>query len=64
MGPRDQKGRLGNVTTHIYIVLQLRMRATVPQLPHALLREIFFKLTLQKIIIIIVVKIGNVPISK
>jgi len=48
------------------------MRGIVPQLPHALLREIYIKLTLQKVIIIIiiiiiifivVIKTGNVPIS-
>jgi hypothetical protein len=63
---RDQKVRRGYVTTHIYIVTRLRMRGVLPQLPPALLREIYFKLTLHIIIIIIIIiiiKKDNVPIS-
>jgi hypothetical protein len=51
LGPRQRTvkcalGR-GYVTTHIYIVPQLRKRGVVPQLLYALLREINLKLHLK-----------------
>jgi len=42
----------GHVTTHICIVPLLRMRGVVPQIPHALLREIYFKITLKRLLLL------------
>ena len=41
MGTQNQNGRCVNVTTHIRIEPRLRMCGAVPQLLHALLREIY-----------------------